>query len=93
MARHMTAHKSADDCKVHKDALKRMCRKNRCAPIGLIYRTILPVSALCATILLNTAPELHGSNSIPAQAQRCYEGSSVLPAFLQPRSNEAENDA
>jgi hypothetical protein len=93
MARHMTAHKSAGDRKVHKDELEMMDRKNRCAPIGLIYRTILPASALCATILLDTAPRLHGSNSIRAQAQRCYGGSSVLPAFLQARLIAAENDA
>jgi hypothetical protein len=85
MARHMTVHKTAGDGMVHKDELKRLFGKNRRAPIGLIYRTILPAPALCATILLNTAPRLHGSNSIRARAQRCYEGSSVLPAFLQPR--------
>jgi hypothetical protein len=93
MARHMTVHKTAGDGMVHKDELKRLRRKNRCGPIGLIHRTILPASVLCGTILLNAATKLHGSNSIPAQAQRCYEGSSVLPAFLQPRSIAAENDA
>jgi hypothetical protein len=70
MARHMTAHKSADDRKVHQDELKRMRRKNHCAPIGLICRTFLPVSARCATILLNTGPGPHSSNSIRARGQR-----------------------
>jgi hypothetical protein len=55
MARHMTVHKSAGDGMVHKDKLKRMCRKNCCAPIGLIHRTILPASALCGIILLKIA--------------------------------------
>jgi hypothetical protein len=78
MARHMTAHKSADDRKVHKDELKRVRRKNHRAPIGLICRTFLPVSALCATILLNTGlsciaaiPSAPGV-SADTEDHRCY---------------------